>query len=150
MFIYNEIQPVTKIWTDITLYYGSFTLVEMDSGIIWIPNPMATLYHAKHVHIAQTPTRIPTPYFCTGHESEFESVSSNVNEPFENRILVQMGPQRTQPKITDRNCWLKYRAEFRCVRTLLTSFANASLELSTRFPPRPLMRQRAKCVLLRT
>ena len=37
---------------------------------IWIPTPMATLYDAEHVHIKQTRTRIPTPYFCIGHESE--------------------------------------------------------------------------------
>ena len=48
---------------------------------IRIPNPMATLYYGKHVHITQTQTRIPIPYFCTGQESESESVSSNVNEP---------------------------------------------------------------------
>ena len=29
---------------------------------IRIPNPKATLYYAEHVHIAQTQTRIPTPY----------------------------------------------------------------------------------------
>ena len=33
-------------------------------------------------HIAQTRTQTPTPYFCTGQESEFQSVSGNVNEPF--------------------------------------------------------------------
>ena len=46
---------------------------------------MATLYYAENVHIAQTQTRIPTPYFCIGQESESESVpesvSGNVNEP---------------------------------------------------------------------
>ena len=45
---------------------------------------MVTLYYAEHVHIAQTWTRIPTPYFCLGQESESESmsesVSGNVNE----------------------------------------------------------------------
>ena len=48
---------------------------------------MATLYCAEHVHTAQTQTRIPTPYFFVGPESEsesiHESVSSNVNEPLE-------------------------------------------------------------------
>ena len=29
---------------------------------------------AKHVHIAQTWTQIPTPYFCVGQESKSESV----------------------------------------------------------------------------
>ena len=50
---------------------------------IRIPNPMATLYYAEHVHVAQTQTRIPTPYFCVGQESESESVSGSVNEPLE-------------------------------------------------------------------
>ena len=30
---------------------------------IQIPNLMATLYYAQHIHIAQTLTQIPTPYF---------------------------------------------------------------------------------------
>ena len=46
---------------------------------------MATLYYAKHVHIAETQTRIHFPYFCVGQESESESipesVPGNVNEP---------------------------------------------------------------------
>ena len=45
---------------------------------IQIPNPMATLYYAEYVHIAQTWTQIPTPYFCTRQESEFESVPESV------------------------------------------------------------------------
>ena len=48
---------------------------------IQIPNLMATLYHAEHVHIARTQTWIPTPYFCIGQESVPESVPGNVNEP---------------------------------------------------------------------
>ena len=52
---------------------------------IQIPNPMATLYYTEHVHIAQTWTWIPTPYFCIERECESESVpesiSGNVNEP---------------------------------------------------------------------
>ena len=48
-----------------------------------VPHPMATLYYAEHVHIAQT--QIPLPKFCKGQESEScsvpESVSGNVNEP---------------------------------------------------------------------
>ena len=51
---------------------------------IQIPNPLATLYYAEHIHVAQTQTQISTPYFCTGQESEWEcvpdSVSGNVNE----------------------------------------------------------------------
>ena len=42
-------------------------------------------------HIAQTQTRIPTPYFCIGQESEseslLESVSDNVNEPLNNWVM---------------------------------------------------------------
>ena len=51
---------------------------------IQIPNLMATLHYEEHdVHIAENLTRIPTPYFCVGEESESKpkSVSSNVNEP---------------------------------------------------------------------
>ena len=43
---------------------------------IRISNPMATLYCAEHVHIAQIWTRIPTPCFCIGQESK--SVCDNV------------------------------------------------------------------------
>ena len=48
--------------------YGSFTLPETDlvQTQIGIPNQMATLYYAEHVHIAQTWTRIPTSNFCEG------------------------------------------------------------------------------------
>ena len=66
---------------------GSFTLMKTDSGKTGIrnPNPMATLYCAEHVHIAQTRNRIPTPYSFVGQESEPEfipeSVSGSVNEP---------------------------------------------------------------------
>ena len=52
---------------------GSFTLLELDSYSDSKP--------PRPVHIAQTRTRIPTPYFCTGQESVSESNSSNVNEP---------------------------------------------------------------------
>ena len=40
---------------------------------------MATLFYVEQVHIAQTRTRIPTPYFCMGQESEIESVSESGN-----------------------------------------------------------------------
>ena len=33
---------------------------------IQIPNLMATLHYAEHVHIAENQTRFPTPYFCVG------------------------------------------------------------------------------------
>ena len=49
---------------------------------------MATLHYAEHVHIVQTRTGIPTPYFCVGQESKSESmsepISGNVNEPYGN------------------------------------------------------------------
>ena len=52
---------------------------------------MATLYYAEHVHITQT--RIPTPYFCMGQESESEfvpeSISGIVNEPLQKRKVNQ-------------------------------------------------------------
>ena len=52
---------------------------------IRIPNPVPALYYAEHVHIVETQIRIPVPYFCTGQESQSESVpdsvSGNVNEP---------------------------------------------------------------------
>ena len=40
-----------------------------------IPNRMAALSYAEDVHIAQTRTRIPTPFFCIGQESESVPVS---------------------------------------------------------------------------
>ena len=43
-----------------------------------IPNLMATLYYAEHVHIPQTRTQISTPYFCEGQESESKSVPQSV------------------------------------------------------------------------
>ena len=53
---------------------------------------MATLHYAKNVHIVQTLTQIPTPYFCIEQESESESisesVSSNVNEPLETLLVT--------------------------------------------------------------
>ena len=45
---------------------------------IRIPNLMATLYYSEHVHIAQTRTQIPTPYFCVRYESESKSVPESV------------------------------------------------------------------------
>ena len=50
---------------------------------IRIPNLMATLYYAGHVHIAHSQTQIPTIYFCTETESEYESVPDNLNEPLD-------------------------------------------------------------------
>ena len=57
-------QRQTRVWTRIQIQY-----------------PMAILYYAEYVHITQTQTRVPTPYFCMGQESESESISDNVNEP---------------------------------------------------------------------
>ena len=45
-------QRLTRIWTQTR-----------------IRDLMATLYCTEHVHIAQTQSRIPTPYFCVGQES---------------------------------------------------------------------------------
>ena len=39
-----------------------------------IPSPMTTLYNGEYVHIAQTLTWIPTPYFCVGQGSDSECV----------------------------------------------------------------------------
>ena len=48
-------------------------------SLFWlIPNPMATLYCAEHVDIAQTRTRIHTSSCCIGQESESESVPESV------------------------------------------------------------------------
>ena len=41
---------------------------------IQIPNPIATLCYAEHVHMAQTQTWMPTPNFCIGQESESKSI----------------------------------------------------------------------------
>ena len=62
---YLHCRTWTRVWTQIQT-----------------PNLMATLYYAKHVHIAQTRTRIPTPYYCVGQESESIPKSGNVFKPF--------------------------------------------------------------------
>ena len=56
------------------------SLTETDSGMDSVSKNDGYIVFAEHVHIAQTWTRIPTPYFCVGKESKSESVSSNVNE----------------------------------------------------------------------
>ena len=47
--------------------------------------PDGYIVQCRTFHIAQTRTRIPTPYFCIGQEARSESVpesvSDNVNEP---------------------------------------------------------------------
>ena len=40
---------------------------------------MATLCFTEHVRIAQTQTRVPTPYFRKGQEYESESVPESVS-----------------------------------------------------------------------
>ena len=62
------------------VHYGSLHCrVQTRIQIPWL------LYYVlcRTFHIAQTQTRIPTPYFCMGRESESvsESVSGNVKEP---------------------------------------------------------------------
>ena len=51
---------------------------------------MVTLYYPEHVHIVQTRSWIPSPYFCKEEESESESVpesdSDSVNEPLWKKI----------------------------------------------------------------
>ena len=69
------------------MHYGLFTLTEMDSDSDSELDGYIVL--CRTFHIAQTRTQTPTPYFCTGQESEFQSVSGNVNEPF-------LRPTRTQ------------------------------------------------------
>ena len=69
------------------ILYGLFTLT--DSDFDSKPNGCIVLYN---VHIAQTQTGVPTPYFCVVQESESESVpesdSSNINESLdENNFL---------------------------------------------------------------
>ena len=60
-----------------SLHWGRRTRIQ-------IPDPIATLYFAEHVHITQTRIQITTTYFY-GQEfksvSVSESVSGNVNEP---------------------------------------------------------------------
>ena len=67
-------------WRECTLmahlHCGRWTWVQT---WIRIPNPIATLYWAEHVRIAQTRTLSPTPYFCIGRESESESVPESVS-----------------------------------------------------------------------
>ena len=55
------------------------TLPASDRGLTrtWIPNLVATLYYAEHVHTAQT--EISTPYFCIGQKSESAPVSESGN-----------------------------------------------------------------------
>ena len=87
---------------------------------------MATLYYAEHVHIVQTQW---DPYFCTGQESEFESVpvskSGNVFKSLRTPLLAwqflqyeinifwifcahlqsQGGPEEKRRIRSGRRCW---------------------------------------------
>ena len=76
-------------------YNDSFTLAEMDSGTDseLDSKPGGYILVCRTFHNTQTLTHIPTPYFCTGQESKFESVpmsfTGNVNEPLRaNRLLI--------------------------------------------------------------
>ena len=73
------------------LHWRRRTRVRSRIGIL---NLIATLYYAEYVHIAQTWTWFPTPYFCIGQESKSESipecVSGNVNEPLHGLTIVEI------------------------------------------------------------
>ena len=68
-------------------FNGSFTLTDRDSGTESDSDskPDGYIVLCRTFHIAQTRTRIPTPYFSIGQESESEpvaeSISGHVNEP---------------------------------------------------------------------
>ena len=83
---------------------------------IRIPKIMATLYYGEHVHIAQTRTRIPIPYFCTGQESKSESlpesVSGNVNKPWD--VVLEMS--------LINNYWPKFGSVYRLLLICQESF----------------------------
>ena len=68
--------------SSVMAYLHCRTWVQTQQTRIRIPNPMATLYYAEHVHIARIRTWIPTPYFCTGQESEFESVPESLSDHY--------------------------------------------------------------------
>ena len=58
----------------------------------------------QNMFTLHTQTRIPTPYFCTGQESESESVSNNVNEPLVTRgrshhMKAKMVAIRLKPRL---------------------------------------------------
>ena len=66
---------------------GSFTLTktDLDTNKNSDSKPDGYIGLYRIFHIVQTQTRIPTPYFCTGQESELESVPEstgcgNVND----------------------------------------------------------------------
>ena len=57
------------------------------------------------VHIAQTRTWIPTPYVCREQESEFVSVSGNVNEPLAGPSVFTSSPWSRRSALRRRSCW---------------------------------------------
>ena len=87
--MFREIYSIIVHWTAMSrlLTYGSFTLTETESGTDsdLDSKPKGYIVLCRTFHIVQTWTQIPTLYFCTGQESESESVSEsvsgNVNEP---------------------------------------------------------------------
>ena len=59
-----------KDYIDLYLYWlTNISETDLSTHSIRIPNLMAILCYAEHVHISQTWTQIPTHYFCTGQES---------------------------------------------------------------------------------
>ena len=69
--------------------HGSSTLPDsdMDTNSDSDSKPNSYIVLCRTFHIAWTRSRIPTHYFCTGQESESESVPESVNEP-----LVRTSP----------------------------------------------------------
>ena len=63
-FVYALNQYWWKIFRLMAYLQCHYTASDTDSGSV-----PATLYYAEHVHIAQTHTLIPTPYFFVGQES---------------------------------------------------------------------------------
>ena len=61
-------------------FNSSFTLLDTDSGADLVSDlkPDGYIVLCGTFHIAQTRTRIPTPYFCIGQESEFQSIPESV------------------------------------------------------------------------
>ena len=60
--------------------------------LIRIPNQMATLLYAEHFTLHWLRFRSPTPYFCTGQESESQSVSESISSN------VSSGRSRISPR----------------------------------------------------
>ena len=65
---------------------GSLTETDSDINSGSVSKPDGYIVLCRTFHIARTWTRIPTLYFCVGQESKSKSISSNVNEPWSDRI----------------------------------------------------------------